>query len=50
MIRFLERQGFSVLRVRGSHHILQRGTLHTTVPVHGSEFLKIGNSVAFFET
>lgn len=42
MVRFLERQNFSVVRIRGSHHVLVRGTLHTTVPVHGNETLKIG--------
>jgi predicted RNA binding protein YcfA (HicA-like mRNA interferase family) len=42
MIHFLEREGFSVIRVRGSHHFLQRGVLHTCVPVHGNSVLKIG--------
>lgn len=41
-VRFLEGQGFTVLRVRGSHHFLARGSDHTTVPVHGNEPLKIG--------
>ena len=42
MLRFLERQGFNVVRVRGSHHVLQRGTVETSVPVHGNRNLKIG--------
>ncbi len=42
MVRFLERQGFILLRVRGSHHFLERGELRTTVPVHGNATLKIG--------
>jgi predicted RNA binding protein YcfA (HicA-like mRNA interferase family) len=42
MVRFLESQGFIVVRVRGSHHILARGHTHTTVPVHGSQTLRIG--------
>ena len=42
MIRFLERQSFSIVRIRGSHHVMVRGSLHTTVPVHGNETLKIG--------
>lgn len=42
MLRFLERLGFTVVRVRGSHHVLQRGDEHTTIPVHGNETLKIG--------
>lgn len=42
MVRFLERQGFVVLRVRGSHHFLERGGERTSVPVHGSQTLRIG--------
>ncbi|MBL8233772.1 MAG: type II toxin-antitoxin system HicA family toxin [Bryobacterales bacterium] len=42
MVRFLESQGFRVVRVRGSHHILVKGELRTTVPVHGSQTLRIG--------
>ena len=42
MLRFLEQQGFSILRIRGSHHILVRGNLRTNVPVHGNRLLKIG--------
>ena len=42
MVQFLKKQGFSVVRVRGSHQVLQRGDQHTTVPVHGNLSLKIG--------
>lgn len=42
MIHFLQSQGFTVVRIRGSHHVLRRGTNHTTVPVHGSQNLRIG--------
>jgi len=42
MVRFLQLRGFAVVRIRGSHHVLQRGAVHTTVPVHGSETLRIG--------
>ena len=42
MVRFLESQGFAVVRIRGSHHALRRGTAHTTVPVHGRETLRMG--------
>jgi len=42
MIRFLERQGFSVKRIRGSHHVLERVSARTTVPVHGNDMLRIG--------
>lgn len=42
MLDFLRQQGFSVLRIRGSHHVVNRGTVYTTVPVHGSRSLKVG--------
>ena len=42
MVRFLQAQGFTVVRIAGSHHIMQRGSQHTSVPVHGNQTLKIG--------
>jgi predicted RNA binding protein YcfA (HicA-like mRNA interferase family) len=42
MCRFLEREGFQMLRVRGSHHFYSHDELRTTVPVHGNRPLKIG--------
>ena len=42
MVRFLQRQGFVVVRIRGSHHVMQRGDEHTSVPVHGNQPLRIG--------
>jgi len=42
MLRFLEAQGFTVVRTRGSHHVLARAHLRTTIPVRGSRPLKIG--------
>lgn len=42
MVHFLKRQGFAVVRVRGSHHVMGHGTQRTTVPVHGNRPLRIG--------
>jgi predicted RNA binding protein YcfA (HicA-like mRNA interferase family) len=42
MVRFLEKQGFRVVRIRGSHHFLERGDQRTSVPVHGNHNVKIG--------
>jgi predicted RNA binding protein YcfA (HicA-like mRNA interferase family) len=42
MVSFLESLGFTVIRVRGSHHVMAQGTKRTTVPVHGNSVLKIG--------
>lgn len=41
-IKALEKQGFLLLRVNGSHHILTDGTRRVTVPVHGTQDLKPG--------
>ena len=42
MLDFLRRQGFGIVRVRGSHHVVNQGDIYTTVPVHGNRPLKIG--------
>jgi len=42
MVRFLKNQGFAVVRIHGSHHIMERGDQRTSVPVHGNRVLKIG--------
>jgi len=42
MVRLLERRGFRVVRIRGSHHFLEGGQWRTCVPVHGNCPLKIG--------
>ena len=42
MVRFLQRQGFDLVRVRGSHHVMVSGPQHTVVPVHGTRTLKTG--------
>jgi len=35
IIKILEHHGWQVLRVAGSHHRMGKGSLRTTVPVHG---------------
>jgi predicted RNA binding protein YcfA (HicA-like mRNA interferase family) len=42
MVRFLGREGFEIVRIRGSHHFLQKEELRTSVPVHGNKDLKVG--------
>ena len=42
MLRFLQKQGFTVVRVHSSHHIVERGAHRTSVTVHGSRPLKFG--------
>ncbi len=40
--RVLERHGWRLLRVRGSHHLYGKGPQRIAVPVHGNRALKIG--------
>jgi predicted RNA binding protein YcfA (HicA-like mRNA interferase family) len=42
VIKQLTAQGFALLRVSGSHHILAKDSVRVTVPVHGAEDLKTG--------
>lgn len=42
MVAFLVRQGFEVVRIRGSHHFLLHDQERTCVPVHGNSNLKTG--------
>lgn len=37
IIKTLEKQGWAILRVRGSHYRMGCGEKRTTVPVHGSK-------------
>jgi len=41
IIKLLQAQGFTVLRVTGSHHILGNGSVKVTVPVHGAAGVKL---------
>ena len=43
LVAALERHGFRVVRIRGSHHLLRHADGRTTVvPVHGSETIGPG--------
>ena len=39
MLRFLERQGFICVRITGSHHHMEKGSLRCSVPAHGNDDL-----------
>ena len=44
LCRLLERRGWSILRVHGSHHIYGKpgSRIRLSVPIHGNQALKIG--------
>lgn len=49
MLRFFERLGFALVRIRGSHHFLRKGNHRACVPVHGNEVLPIGTLLSILE-
>ena len=44
LARLLERHGWTLMRVHGSHHIYAKpgSTVRISVPIHGNKPLKIG--------
>jgi len=41
-IKRLEQEGWRLSRIKGSHHIMVKGGLENTIPVHGNKDLKKG--------
>lgn len=37
MLKLLLKNGWTLDRVNGSHHILKKGKLHISLPVHGQD-------------
>lgn len=37
LLKLLKQNGWSVVRIKGSHHILQKEGKTTVVPVHGKD-------------
>ncbi len=33
----LKKDGWKVVRIRGSHHVLQKGEQTTVIPIHGKD-------------
>jgi len=49
-VRALERAGFRVVRIHGSHHVLQHADgRSTSVPVHGRAALRRGTLAAILK-
>lgn len=42
LVRHLEQNGWVLVRINGSHHILVKGQISVTVPVHGNQSLGKG--------
>lgn len=37
LLRLLKKNGWMVVRINGSHHVLQKGEQTTVVPIHGRD-------------
>lgn len=37
LLRQLKKDGWAVVRINGSHHVLQKGERTTVVPIHGRD-------------
>ena len=37
LLRLLKQSGWTVVRINGSHHVLQKGEQTTVVPIHGRD-------------
>lgn len=37
LLKLLKQNGWTVVRISGSHHILQKGEKTTVIPVHGKD-------------
>ena len=42
LARILERKGWELIRVHGSHHLYRKGANRLVIPVHGNQTLKTG--------
>lgn len=42
LVRLLQENGWELVRIKGSHHIMKRGSCEVSVPVHGNKSLGIG--------
>lgn len=37
LLKLLKQNGWAVVRINGSHHVLQKGEQTTVVPIHGRD-------------
>ena len=37
LLKLLKKEGWKVIRIQGSHHILQKGDQIETLPIHGRD-------------
>ena len=37
LLKLMKKNGWTVVRIQGSHHILQKGSQIDTLPIHGKD-------------
>ena len=37
LLKLMKKNGWTVVRIQGSHHILQKGSQIVTLPIHGKD-------------
>ena len=42
LVKILKKEGWTLARINGSHHILVKGSKSVTIPVHGNKSLGKG--------
>lgn len=42
VVKLLKKNGWEVVRIKGSHHIMKKSNMIVSVPVHGKRDLPIG--------
>ncbi len=42
LVKLLKKDGWTLDRIKGSHHIMIKGTMTLSVPVHGNKDLPAG--------
>ena len=42
LVKLLKKNGWTEVRIEGSHHIMKKGDKEISVPVHGSKSMKKG--------
>jgi len=49
MVRLFKSEGWELDRVEGSHHVMEKGTLTASIPVHQGKDLKKGTQQALLK-
>ena len=42
LVKMLKKDGWDMVRIKGSHHIMKKGNKTISIPVHGNQSLKNG--------